>query len=71
MTAISFILGLLPLVVAMGAGAVSRRSVGFAVVGGMLFAVLFGTFLIPSFYVVMQKLIDLRRKRPEITFVWS
>lgn len=62
MTAISFILGLLPLVVAMGAGAVSRRSVGFAVVGGMLFAVLFGTFLIPSFYVVMQKLIDLRKK---------
>ncbi len=62
MTAISFILGLCPLLIADGAGAVSRRAVGFAVVGGMLFSVLIGTFLIPAFYVVVQRLAELRKK---------
>ncbi len=61
MTAISLILGLLPLMVATGAGAVSRRAVGFAAVGGMLFSVLFGVFLIPSFYVVIQRVAEWRK----------
>ena len=58
MTAISFVLGTLPLITASGAGAASRRSLGAVVVGGMIFSVLFGTFLIPAFYVACQKCIE-------------
>jgi multidrug efflux pump subunit AcrB len=56
MTSFAFILGLVPLVIASGAGAVSRRGVGTAVFAGMLAATLVGIFVIPSLYVVMQRL---------------
>ncbi len=58
MTAVSFLLGTLPLVIASGAGAASRRSLGTAVFGGMLVAVIGGTILIPAFYVLVQKMIN-------------
>ena len=47
MTALSFILGVIPLVIASGAGANSRVSLGSAVFGGMLAATIFGVFMIP------------------------
>ena len=56
MTALSFILGVLPLVFATGAGAASRVSVGFVVVAGMLFATFIGIFFIPVLYVAFQGL---------------
>lgn len=62
MTAVSFILGVLPLVIATGAGAASRRSLGTAVFGGMLISCIFGTILVPSFYVAIQYLIDKSKK---------
>jgi len=53
MTAFAFILGCVPLFVASGSGAVSRRILGTAVIGGMLASTLIGIFLVPvSFYVV-------------------
>ncbi len=61
MTAISFILGVLPLVVATGAGAASRVSLGSAVFGGMTVAAIGGTLLVPMFYAVVQRLIEFRR----------
>ena len=63
MTAVSFILGTWPLVVASGAGAVSRRSLGTAVFGGMLVSVVVGTLLIPVFYAVVQLMINKVAKR--------
>ena len=54
MTSFAFILGLLPLVIAAGAGATSRRAVGTPVFGGMLAASIFGIFVIPMLYVVFQ-----------------
>jgi HAE1 family hydrophobic/amphiphilic exporter-1 len=54
MTSFAFIFGLLPLVVAKGAGALSRRAVGTPVFGGMIAAALFGIFIIPMLYVVFQ-----------------
>lgn len=54
MTAISFLLGVLPLVLAAGAGAASRVSLGSAVFGGMLVATAIGVFLIPMLDVVVQ-----------------
>ena len=54
MTSFAFIFGLLPLVIATGAGALSRRAVGTPVFGGMIAAALLGIFLIPMLYVVFQ-----------------
>ena len=55
MTSFAFILGLVPLVIASGAGEASQRGVGTAVFGGMLAASLIGIFLIPMLYVVFQR----------------
>jgi len=55
MTALSFILGVFPLVIAAGAGANSRQSLGTVVCGGMLLASLFGTLLIPGFFTLMRR----------------
>jgi multidrug efflux pump subunit AcrB len=54
MTAFSFILGVLPLVLATGAGANSRRAIGTTVFAGMLAATLVGIFLIPALYTAFQ-----------------
>jgi HAE1 family hydrophobic/amphiphilic exporter-1 len=54
MTAFSFILGVLPLVVASGAGAASRRSLGTAVFGGMVAAAIFVPLFVPVFFKVIQ-----------------
>ncbi len=54
MTSFAFILGLVPLVIATGAGSTSRRAVGTPVFGGMLAASIFGIFVIPMLYVVFQ-----------------
>ncbi|MCQ2913763.1 MAG: multidrug efflux RND transporter permease subunit [Alphaproteobacteria bacterium] len=55
MTAVSFILGLWPLVIASGAGALARRGVGTTVFGGMIFATAFGIFVVPMLFVVVVK----------------
>ena len=54
MTALSFLLGVIPLVIASGAGANSRVSLGTAVFGGMFLATVAGVFMIPWLYVVVQ-----------------
>lgn len=56
MTSFAFIFGLLPLMIATGAGALSNRSIGTAAVGGMLIGTVFGVFLIPALFVVFQSL---------------
>lgn len=58
MTALSFILGVSPLVIATGAGAASRVSVGFVVFFGMVAATFVGTFFIPPLYAAIQRLND-------------
>jgi multidrug efflux pump subunit AcrB len=55
MTSFAFILGVVPLVIAQGAGAEMRRSLGLAVFGGMLGVTLFGVFLTPVFFYVIQR----------------
>ncbi len=54
MTALAFILGVVPLVVASGAGAAARVSIGIAVFAGMITASTVGLFFIPMLYVVIQ-----------------
>jgi len=57
------VLGLVPLVFATGAAQISRRDVGTAVFGGMLFASTIGIFLIPMLYVVFQSLRERAKAR--------
>jgi hydrophobe/amphiphile efflux-1 (HAE1) family protein len=56
MTSFAFILGVVPLAIATGAGAASKHSVGIAVFGGMIFATLLTTLAVPAFYVLIQGL---------------
>lgn len=56
MTSFAFILGVLPLVIAQGAGAEMRRTLGVAVFSGMLGVTLFGIFLTPVFFYVIERL---------------
>jgi HAE1 family hydrophobic/amphiphilic exporter-1 len=56
MTALSFILGCLPLAIASGAGALSRRVMGFAVIGGMTAATVIAIFLIPVLFYAVETL---------------
>lgn len=56
MTALSFLLGVVPLLVASGAGAASQKAIGIAVFGGMLAATVIGVILVPVLYVLMQNL---------------
>ncbi len=57
MTSMAFILGVVPLVIASGAGAASRHSIGTGVFGGMLAATFLAIFFVPLFFVVIRKLI--------------
>ena len=56
MTSLAFILGVLPLVIASGAGSASQRAIGTGVMGGMIFATALGVFFVPVFFVVVRKL---------------
>ncbi|MCD0503372.1 multidrug efflux RND transporter permease subunit, partial [Bordetella petrii] len=64
MTSLTFVLGMLPLVLATGAGAASRRAVGTSVMGSMLTATLFGVFFTPLLYVVCRKWFSRRPRGP-------
>ena len=62
MTSFAFILGCLPLAIATGPGAGARVSMGNAVVGGMTIATLFGIFLIPVLFVVVERFFSRKKK---------
>ena len=58
MTSLAFIIGCLPLAMAVGAGSAARNGMGVAVVGGMLFATTMGIFLIPVFFVIVESVAE-------------
>jgi HAE1 family hydrophobic/amphiphilic exporter-1 len=66
MTSFAFLLGVLPLYFATGAGKLGRHSVGTAIVGGMLFSTVLNLFFIPVLYVILKTLLtSFSRKRVE------
>ena len=69
MTAFSFILGVIPLVIALGAGAASRRSLGTAVFGGMIAAAILVPLFVPVFFKVIQSLRERFKKEGHATHV--
>ncbi|MFD0914669.1 efflux RND transporter permease subunit [Methylophilus luteus] len=58
MTSFAFLAGLIPLVMATGAGAVGNRTIGTSAFGGMLFGTVFGVILIPGLYYMFAKMTD-------------
>ncbi|GGC74369.1 efflux RND transporter permease subunit [Chelatococcus reniformis] len=66
MTSFAFILGMVPLIFATGAGAASRASIGIAVVSGMLASTCLAVLFVPSFFAVLQRLEEGKSKKPKI-----
>ena len=66
MTIFSFLLGILPLVFASGAGAVSRQSLGTAVFGGMIMSTILTLLLTPILFVILQRLRERKNNSEEI-----
>ncbi len=56
MTSLAFILGVMPLVLASGAGAVARKTIGFTVLGGMIASSSLAIFIVPVLYVLFTRL---------------
>jgi HAE1 family hydrophobic/amphiphilic exporter-1 len=65
MTSFAFILGVVPLVTATGAGANSRISLGLAVFSGMIASTCLAVLFVPSFFTVMQRFEEWRGKKPK------
>ncbi|OWY11125.1 hydrophobe/amphiphile efflux-1 family RND transporter [Thioclava sp. F42-5] len=56
MTSLAFMLGVVPLAIATGAGAAAQNAIGIGVLGGMAAATFIGVFMVPAFYVLIRKL---------------
>ncbi|MFS2180155.1 efflux RND transporter permease subunit [Rhizobium pisi] len=65
MTSFAFILGVLPLVLATGAGASARKSIGISVFSGMIASTCLAVLFVPSFYVLLQRLEEYWKRRPK------
>jgi multidrug efflux pump subunit AcrB len=61
MTSVAAVFGALPIAMGLGAGAASRRPLGYAIIGGLVVSTLLTLFLVPAVFVVFEKL---RRNRP-------
>ncbi|MCS7072884.1 MAG: efflux RND transporter permease subunit, partial [Bacteroidia bacterium] len=61
MTSFAFIAGLIPLVIAKGAGAIGNRTIGSSALGGMLFGTIFGVIIVPGLYYIFAKLAENRK----------
>ena len=67
MTSFAFIFGIMPLMVASGAGAAGNRSIGTGAVGGMLIGTVFGVFIIPVLFIIFQTLQERISRKPKPT----
>jgi HAE1 family hydrophobic/amphiphilic exporter-1 len=61
MTSFAFIAGLIPLVIAHGAGAVGNRTIGTSALGGMLFGTIFGVIIVPGLYYIFGTMAEGRK----------
>ncbi|OWU75532.1 efflux RND transporter permease subunit [Phaeobacter sp. 22II1-1F12B] len=65
MTSLAFGFGILPLVLASGAGANAQKSIGVGMLGGIIFSTLFGILMVPLFYAAVQKAVGMVRRSPK------
>jgi len=71
MTSLAFIFGVMPLVLATGAGAVARRTIGFTVLGGMIAASSLAVFIVPVLFVVIIKVAYGKKQLEELKKKWK
>ncbi|MGH7579035.1 MAG: efflux RND transporter permease subunit, partial [Gemmatimonadales bacterium] len=65
MTSVATVMGALPIALGLGAGSLSRRPLGYAIVGGMLFSTLLTLYVVPAVYVIFDGLVArVRRREP-------
>jgi multidrug efflux pump len=62
MTSLAFMLGVVPLATASGAGAAAQNAIGIGVLGGMATATFIGVFMVPAFYVIVRQATDRKKK---------
>ncbi|MEC9463437.1 MAG: efflux RND transporter permease subunit [Pseudomonadota bacterium] len=67
MTSLAFILGVVPLAIATGAGSAAQNSIGIGVLGGMLTATALGIFFVPSFFVIIRQLFGGAKPKDELS----
>jgi multidrug efflux pump len=63
MTSVATVMGALPIALGLGAGSLSRRPLGYAIVGGLVFSTLLTLYVVPSVYVIFDGLLERRRRR--------
>ncbi|WP_429940993.1 efflux RND transporter permease subunit [Agrobacterium vitis] len=66
MTSLAFILGVVPLAIATGAGSAAQNAIGIGVLGGMLSATLLGIFFVPSFFVIVRRASNRAKAKEEL-----
>ena len=62
MTSVATVMGALPIALGLGAGSLSRRPLGYAIVGGLIFSTLLTLYVVPSVYVIFDALLARRRR---------
>jgi multidrug efflux pump len=67
MTSLAFILGVVPLAIATGAGSAAQNSIGIGVLGGMFTATALGIFFVPSFFVIVRQLFGGAKRKEELS----
>ena len=67
MTSVATVMGALPIALGLGAGSLSRRPLGYAIVGGLVFSTLLTLFVVPSVYVIFDGLLERSRRRTHAT----
>ena len=62
MTSVATIMGAVPIAFGLGAGSISRRPLGYAIVGGVLFSTMLTLFVVPAVYVIFDSLLERVRR---------
>jgi multidrug efflux pump len=65
MTSVATVMGALPIALGLGAGSLSRRPLGYAIVGGLIFSTLLTLYVVPSVYVIFDGLMERSRRRQQ------
>ena len=66
MTSVATVMGALPITLGLGAGSLSRRPLGYAIVGGLIFSTLLTLFVVPAVYVIFDGLLDRFQGRAKV-----